>query len=342
MKNKRFLIFLVIALLAGVATYLLVNNKGNKLNSEDWRKFAVEDTAAITKIFLADRTGKQVLIERKSQSRWVVNNKFDARTDLIRMLLKTIKLVHTKSPVAKNSRTKVMKSLSAKGIKVEIYTTDNDDPDKVYYVGGETPNDEIGTYMMLEGSPEPFVTEILGFEGYLTPRYPADEAVWKDPALFRYMPEDIATVKYTNNDNPEQSFEVINNGKYEVTIKDYKGAALPSVDKITAQKYLGNFAHLVYEDEASRLKPAKVDSIINSKPFGNMVITDRKGKIFNLLFYRVEDNSGDLAADGKPYPYNADRFHARLANEKKLYVFQYFVWDKVTLIGQGATFFMPK
>lgn len=341
MKNKRFLIFLVIALLAGIATYLLVNNKSNKLNSEDWRNFAVEDTAAITKMFLADRTGKQVLLERKGPGRWVVNNKFDARNDVINMLLKTVKLVHTKSPVPKNTRTKVMKSLSAKGIKVEIYTGSSS-PEKVYYVGGETPNAEIGTYMMQEGSPEPFVTEILGFEGYLTPRYPADEVIYKDPALFRYMPEDIATVKYINNDNPEQSFEVINNGKYEVAIKDYKGQMLPAVDKITAQKYLGNFAQLVFEDEASRLKPAKVDSIIRSKPFGNMVITDKKGKSFNLLFYRIADISGDLAADGKPYPYDADRFHARLANEKKLYVFQYFVWDKATLTGQGPAFFMPK
>jgi len=194
----------------------------------------------------------------------------------------------------------------------------------------------------LEGSPEPFITEILGFEGYLTPRYPAAESAWKDPVLFRYQPEDIATIKYTNFDNPQEGFELVNQGKYEVIVKDSKGTPLPRVDKITAQKYLGNFSRLAYEDEANGLKPAKVDSIIKTQPFGNMLIADKKGKTINLLFYRIKDNSGNLDEQGNVILYNGDRFHARLANEKKLYVFQYYVWDKALLIGQGPSFFLPK
>lgn len=341
MKNKRFVIILGIALLAGAATYLLVTKKSNKLNNEDWRNFAVEDTAAITKIFLADRIGHQTLLERQSSGKWLTNKKFEARQDLIKILLKTIKEVHTKSRVPKNARENVIKSLATKGIKIEIYTNDDDDPVKVYYVGGETPNNTIGTYMMQEGSPEPFITEILGFEGYLTPRYPADAELWKDPVLFRYKPEDIASVKYNNYDTPAESFELINKDKFDVIVKDANGQPLPVVDKITAQKYLGNFAQLVYEDEATRLSPQVADSVLKSPPFGNLIITDRKGKVTNLVFHRVKDNSGDLAADGKPYPYNPDRFHAHLSHEKNLYVFQYFVWDKATLTGQGATFFLP-
>lgn len=342
MKNKRFLIFLVIALLAGVATYLLVNNKGNKLNSEDWRNFAIEDTAAITKLFLADKIGNQVLVERKSATQWVVNKKFDARTDVIQILLKTIKLVHTKSPVPKNSRANVMKSLAVKGIKIEIYTKDATEPEKVYYVGGQTPNAETGTYMMQEGSPEPFITEILGFEGYLTPRYPVVERTWKDPALFRYTPQEVASVKFTNYENTNQSFELINNANFDVTIKDAGGKPIPNVDNITAQKYLGNFSRLIYEDESIGLKPAKVDSILNAKPFGNFIITNRKGATINLLFYHIKSTDDAIGDDGKPILYNPDRFHARLANEKKLYVFQFYVWDRAMLNGQGAAFFAPK
>ncbi|UPT67117.1 MAG: hypothetical protein M0D57_22390 [Sphingobacteriales bacterium JAD_PAG50586_3] len=149
--KKPVLIGLIITLLAAAAVFLYIKNQGKAMTDEDWRNFAVEDTAAITKVFLADKSGNRVTAVRKSPTEWVVNDKHTARRDVVRILLKTIKLVRTKSRVPKNSRENVFKSLSVSGIKVEIYTKDDEDPLKVYYVGSETPTQD-GTYMMQEGA----------------------------------------------------------------------------------------------------------------------------------------------------------------------------------------------
>jgi hypothetical protein len=335
--KKPVLIGLIITLLAAAAVFLYIKNQGKAMTDEDWRNFAVEDTSAITKVFLADKSGNKVTAVRKSPTEWVVNDKHAARKDVVRILLKTIKLVRTKSRVPKNSRENVIKSLSVSGIKVEIYTKEDDDPIKVYYVGSETPTQD-GTYMMQEGSPEPFITEIPGFDGYLTPRYPAIESLWRDPALFRYKPDEIKTIRMEYAEFPAESFELVNKGNTVVEIKDLTGKALPNVDRIMAQKYLGTYNNLVFEDEARNLKPAKVDSILSQIPFARMSIVDNKGKTVRLSFFHIKNTRDENDENGKKILYNPDRFHARLNDERKLYVFQYYVWDRALV---PITFFAP-
>lgn len=335
--KKPVLIGLIITLLAAAAVFLYIKNQGKAMTDEDWRNFAVEDTSAITKVFLADKSGNRVTAVRTSPAVWVVNDKYTARKDVVRILLKTIKLVRTKSRVPKNSRENVIKSLSVSGIKVEIYTKEDDDPIKVYYVGSETPTQD-GTYMMQEGSPEPFITEIPGFDGYLTPRYPTIEAAWRDPALFRYKPDDIKTIRMEYAEFPAESFELVNKGNTVVEIKDLSGKALPNVDRIMAQRYLGTYVNLVFEDEARNLKPAKVDSILSQIPFARMSIVDNKGKAVKLSFFHIKNTRDEKDENGKQILYNPDRFHARLNDERKLYVFQYYVWDRALV---PITFFAP-
>lgn len=337
MKKPIWIGLLVVAL-AAVAVLLYFNNKGKAMTDEDWRNFAVEDTAAITKLFLADKQGNKVLIERKSPAVWMLNGKDVVRKDVIRTLLKTIKQIRTKSRVPKNARQNVLSSLATKGIKIEIYTTDAEEAEKVYYVGSETPTQE-GTYMMQEGSPEPFITEIPGFTGYLTPRYPTTETSWKDPAIFRYKPEEIARIRVSYTDFPQESFQLENKGQANVIITNVAGEALVNVDKIGAQRYLGTYSTLVFEDEARNLKTEKVDSILAQRPFASMDIVDVKGKATKLTFFHIKNTRDELDEKGNPILYNPDRFHARVNDEKKLYVFQYYVWDRALV---PITFFAAK
>ena len=60
-KNKRVIIFLTI--LIGLSLYFYFSNKKGTLKIEN-SEFAVEDTSAITKIFLADKSNNKVLLER--------------------------------------------------------------------------------------------------------------------------------------------------------------------------------------------------------------------------------------------------------------------------------------
>jgi hypothetical protein len=60
MMNKKTLLTLIILVIAGVA-YWAINNKPWGVNFKDIADFSIEDTAAIDKIFIADRNGMSVI-----------------------------------------------------------------------------------------------------------------------------------------------------------------------------------------------------------------------------------------------------------------------------------------
>ena len=161
-KNKK-LIFITLLLLA-IAFWFVIHNKRGTVR-EELRDFAVKDTGDVTKIFLADRAGKTIELRKEikqdgeTSGLWILNGKYYSRRDAVNLLLETLHNVEMKSFVAKTAYNTIIKQLSTTGIKCEVYLKDHEKPDKVIYVGGET-QDSKGTFMMLENSTVPFVTEV--------------------------------------------------------------------------------------------------------------------------------------------------------------------------------------
>ncbi len=172
MNRNRIAIILVI-ILGSVSLWLVLNNKKSTLK-KGLRDFALEDTASVTKLFLADKNNRSITLEKQKPGIWRLNNKFFARNDAVNLLLETMKRVEVKSPVGKNAKDVIIKALAAAGVKIEAYNKDK--LVKLYYVGSET-QDMLGTYMLLadpitlENSSVPYITYIPGFDGYLTPRF---------------------------------------------------------------------------------------------------------------------------------------------------------------------------
>lgn len=174
MRSNKLLLVLLVVLIAVAAVIYFNNDKGATIDDIEGAKseFGVEDTSSITKIFIADAKGETVTLERKKDN-WLVDGKYNARPDNIRLLMKTFGRIKVRMPVPKAARNNIITSLATEAIKVEIYQGDKQ-PSKTYYVGGPT-SDHQGTYMLLETegvkSTVPFITHIPGFYGYLTARF---------------------------------------------------------------------------------------------------------------------------------------------------------------------------
>src|SRR5438105_1951440 len=120
MKNRSSLLVIVILIALSAAAYYVYKNKsGNSTLDKDARAFKVEDTASIDKIFMADKNGKQVTLER-TKSGWIVNGKYPARQDAMSLLLYTMRMVDVKSPVAHAAKKNILKLMSGRSVKVEI------------------------------------------------------------------------------------------------------------------------------------------------------------------------------------------------------------------------------
>ncbi len=317
---------IIVAVLAVIATWLYVSNSGSTIKKE-LRDFAVEDTSAITKIFMVDKNNQSVTLERNDGS-WLLNGEFGVRKDFIDILLKTINRLNVKSPVAKSAHNTIVKNLASKSIKVEIYQKGK--LIKTYYVGGVTP-DNLGTYMLLEGSAEPFIMDIPGFSGYLTTRYSTFALDWKDRNMFRYKFTDIASVTVENPSTPSQSFKITNAGsnKFELlSLADRK--PIQKFDTVSVKEYISLFKNLNFEVYVSDIPDARKDSIMKSQPVLTLTVEDKNGKKKTArIHYRPNYDSAPDKTCNKINKFDPDRLYAFIHNNKDLVLIQYYVFDPV-------------
>ncbi|MBX2876395.1 MAG: DUF4340 domain-containing protein [Saprospiraceae bacterium] len=276
MKNKRSLILLgLLVVLGGFTLYYLTqdSSRGTTLSLEE-RNFAVEDTAAVYKIFMADRFNHQTTLERKGKG-WIYDGKHPVNPNVMDNLMDAVKRVQMQFKPPNASIKNLIKSLATEGIKVEIYDR-QDQLLKAYYVGGSTP-DERGTYMMIEGAEQPYVTSIPGFTGNIRFRYNLLGDDWRDKAVFNVPADQIQSISINYPLQRSESFTVSREGEgYQV--KPFYALskpinAAPNPGKI--QTFFYHFERILAESFIN--EHPKKDSILQQIPFCEIQLITTRG-----------------------------------------------------------------
>jgi hypothetical protein len=324
--KRNGIILLAVLILAAVTIYLVVNSGPGSVDRE-LRDFSYSDTASVDKIFLADKTGKQVTLTRNEGSGWTVNGLYPARQDAINTLLNTIKFVSVREPVGVKAKENIVKQLITGSIKCEIYS--KGEMVRLYYVGSETP-DMLGTYMLLadasngENSSEPFIMELKGLNGYLTTRYSPDEREWRDKAAFQYFVPDIRSVKVEHAGEPQSSFIVTQSANMKYGLQTITGQPLP-FDTTAVRQFLSYFIRLGFVEFVN--KDPKRDSVVASTPAHIITVQDASGKKNVVKFY-LKSGDGVLGSDTTQH-YDVDNMYATVNDGKDFVIVQYYVFGKL-------------
>lgn len=325
-KNNRLVI--VLLLLISSTTLMIMRNRSTTLRTE-LKDFAVKDTASIQRFFLADKSGKSVMLDRNGNKGWLVDQKFSANPGNIKNLMDVIYKVDVKSPVSKAGYNNVVKRLATNGIKCEIYFNPKDKPVKVFYVGSQT-EDATGTFMMLENSNTPFITEIPGFNGYLTPRFSTTQVDWKEAWMFKYKQEEIKSLKIQYAAFPENSF-IINADQGRYSVSDLAGRKIEHTDATSIQNYLDLYSIVYFETWAGGLKQFERDSLMALPPSIVVSVTDLKNSTREVLIYPMKVTSTSLAQTdekGNPATYDLDRMYGYIKQDKEWVTIQHYTFDK--------------
>jgi hypothetical protein len=325
MKKNRNLI-VVLLLLAGATAYFILKNPRGTVRKE-LRDFAVKDTASITKIFLADKAGRSVTLEKKS-GEWMVDGATRAKRELIVNLLEAINRVDVRTRVATAAYNTVIRTIASSGIKCEIYTT-GAEPVRVYYIGGQT-EDALGTFMMLENSNQPFVTHIPGFNGYLTPRYNPDPSVWQETVLFRYEIPEIKSVRIDYANSPGNSFLISNeNGAYEISSPS-DGRKILRPDTVAIANYLSLFRTVYYEKRDGKMNASSTDSLLSLPPAIRFAVTDTKDSSRSVDIYPMPLSGSSITrvdSLGRDLRFDLDRIYGYVRPDNQLVILQHYSFD---------------
>lgn len=340
MKKNRLII--LITLVLAIIAAILVLSRSNNTFTKEHSDFAVDDTATITRIFMADKTSHSIELVRGDSGIWMANNEYRARPDAIQTLLKTMLNMAVMQPVSKNARNTIIKRLAASAVKVEIYQQvyridlfrtirlfPHEKRTRVYYVGSSTP-DNMGTYMIMENAEIPFITYLPGFRGFIAVRFSPRMEDWRDHTIFATPIAAIQNVTVEFVEVPGFSYEIRRAGERAFTLVDkFTGKEIPDYDTARVLEVLIAFSNIKFEALVTGFTRQKLDSISGSKPFHIITLTDTKGNIQVVRTFHRSNPEGILDEAGNYIPFDRDRMYALINDGKDLVLIQFFVFDAI-------------
>ncbi|MFZ4797036.1 MAG: DUF4340 domain-containing protein [Bacteroidia bacterium] len=333
MNKKTYLAILVLLLVA--ISYYLISKKPWGINYKDIADFAIADTSAIDKIFIADRNGNTVILEKKGSQTWIINNNKMADFSKIELLLATVKNLAVLRPVPQSEHNSAVGDLATIGIKAQFYA--KDETVKTLYVGSAT-QEQNGTYMLIEGSTKPYAVHIPGFFGYLTPRFICDTLTWRDRTVFNYQSEEIKSIAF-NYENAANSFFIDNSNVQAPLIFDANKKVKTITDIQFLKFYVATFKQLNFDGYDENQSPKLIDSLLQNKPICTINITNKNGAIQSLKLYtKAIDKHTKQAINeetGEYLKFDTERYWAFLNNDQSLMLIQQYNFGKVMITIDG-------
>jgi len=350
MKKNRFILLSVLVL--AVISLVLILTQSKSTFKRSISDFALADSSNVTKIFMSDKNNNMVTLTRVEPGKWMVNDKYPAQKFNIELLLKTMVDIHVNEPVSKKAHNNIIKRMAANSVKVEIYQWvyridlfgwirwfPHEKLTKVYYVGDATQSN-LGTYMLMDRSTQPFVISLPGFRGFVSPRFSPFEKYWRDYTVFSKNITEISSVRVDVLSAPEFSYMVENNGNNQFALLSLvDNREIKDYDTLRLLNFLSGFRSLNFEALLNDMDPHRKDSIINSPPFIVITLTDTGRVTTTVKTYRKQAPAGMTDVNGQPFPYDMDRLYALVNDGQDFTLIQYFVFDKVL---RPKTFFLKE
>lgn len=328
---KKLRLPLLLLVLGTVAWWLWQNNDGSTL-AGPLTDFAVPDTAAVDRIFIADKRGGTVDLRRAvlpgGEAGWTVSG-LPAKSFQVQLLLKTFRLVEIRGPVPKSAEGNILRIMAGTARKVEIYQS-HDAPVKIWWVGQGTA-DHYGTYMVLEvpgtgRSNRPFAMGMAGFNGVLNTRFSTDLDSWRSSAVTRYL--DLNSVKrmqVEHTADPGQGFVLLND-MGTLRLNDLSGQTLP-MDTSLAREAMRALRTGNFEGFERSLPKAARDSIRASGPMYVLTVNSDRG-VQRLPFWKKAPFPGQRDMELRLLTEDRDRMYT-VVDDTTLVIVQRFWWDRI-------------
>jgi len=326
--KKRWPLLVVFLALAALAFWLWRTNTGNTL-AGPLTDFAVPDTAAVNRIFIAQKNGATVDL-RRTEGGWTADG-IPAKNFQVDILLQTFKLVELRAPVPKSGQENVLRVMAGMATKVEIYQGGKK-PMKIWWVGQST-QDHYGTYMVLEipgkgRSSVPYVMGMTSFTGVLNTRFTADMATWRSTEVTKYP--DLTKVTSVRVDNPTDSatsFTITYAGGNDLKLLNSRGVSVP-MDSARVKDVLLYVRASNYEYIEDQIDKTRRDSVLASTPWHILTITTDEG-VQRVPFWRKPPPTAEQNLEHQPLFSDQDRMFA-LLNDTTLVVVQRQWFDFMT------------
>lgn len=335
--KRLFIPLVLLIVLAGIALLVIMNLDSGEQDAD----FSISNRDKVGSIFIADRSNKTVLLKRTDDDHWTVNDQFPARTPEVNGVLSALEKLDVRRPVSKNAIQNVIADMATNNTKVEVYDRHGDL--MLGFLIGAPPPDNIGNYAKKEDSRDLYIIEIPGFDGTLHTRFHTDMVAWRDRAIFRYAPYEVAKVKLDYPNEPGQSFQIMVVKRDSFAFKPLSPEAPSFVvepNKRMIGQYINEFREVHAEAYVNEFGGR--DSIVAQGPYLVMTVTDTAGHDNVIKLFRKpvgKRTKEQFDPKGNLRTYDTERSYALIHNGKDFVLVQQFAFGK--LVRDYSSFFQP-
>lgn len=301
MKKKNIISIVIIAILVIITGILIGNNRYLSSLRDDAYDFTVYDTASVTRLFFADKSGNQVELERYGTA-WMVDNEYYANQTMVNEMLYTLKRMRIKMPVSIKKSDNIVTRMSGTNTKVEVYQQlprinlfnkvklfYHETLSKVFYIGDVT-QDNQGTYVLKEGGDKVYIVHLNGFRGSVSSRFTANPIDWRNHIIFNSNISDIESLKLEINNDPDNGFIIKEIDRYQYSMNRLNGEPVDFSDN-KVLNLLSSFRDVRFESFLDDVAPERRDSIINSPFQQRLTLTTKDGESRSVTTFRLNANS---------------------------------------------------
>ena len=339
MKKNRIAI-IITSILIVIAVVLLWNNRYLTTLRGEAYDFTVRDTASVTRLFFADKSGNQVTLRRTDEG-WKVNDKYDAQPVMVDNMLYTLDKLRIKMPVSLASHDNVITRMAGTNTKVEVYQIvprinlfnkiklfPHEKMTKVFFIGDVT-QDNTGTYVLKEGADKAYIVHLHGFRGFISSRFSTNQEDWRDHKILSHNINDIASLKLEFNNDPQNSFVINEKGPYSYEMKRLSDGSYVDIDTIRVLNLLTSFGDVRFEAFLSDITQQRRDSIINSPYLERLSITTKDGKEDVITTYNMRIDASAFGFTENDWDDDPDHKYAYIKNNDELVMIQEFAFGKL-------------
>ncbi len=269
-RNKRLLISFIGMVMLSVGLYFFESRDRANVDAS---LFKVEDVSKINKVALTASSG-QVLLEYNG-TRWMVNKKYEADRQLIKLLFATLEKVEAKRAISGNQLDSVNAIISRGGVEVQLY--ENESLLQSFRAGGNVQKTE--SYFQKTKDELPYIVTIPGYRLYVSYILELDENGWRDKRVFNFNWRNFKSLNTVIPNDPSQNFEA--------SFKDqfFGITNMAAVDTTKLNDYLDAVSLLSADQFIRPGFSALYDSLVNTSPSLRVEIKDIADKVYSLALY---------------------------------------------------------
>ncbi|MEZ4911231.1 MAG: DUF4340 domain-containing protein [Saprospiraceae bacterium] len=285
--RKSLILLVILALLGGIAYYLFTKNKQEEavLVAVD-RGFTISSMDDVRRIVIKHAKMPPSVFD-KANGEWTLDYKYKVDPYIMAYIGQVLTGMELRNVPRKVATSPIIGSMKSNGIRVDVFTNTLEQTERTFFIGSDT-QDGVGTYMLLDGDPQPYVMYLPGHNGGLRSRFEHRSEEYRDKYIYNIKPENIKSIKIQYPKNEISSFLLKNDNGISIEPLDVNQPPLEKpFNERFAKSYLKYFESIGSEGFANRLETK--DSIMSKVPYAIVTITTNENNEIQHSYYSYDD-----------------------------------------------------